>query len=394
MRVLIVGASLAGFRTVQSLRALGSDAQITMIGDEIHLPYDRPPLSKAVLLGKVETPELALATPEELVDLDVDLRTGVEAVDLSVAERTVTMRDGSNLSADSVVIATGARARNLAGTEHLSNVYVLRSLDDALAIRDAMSRARRLVVIGSGFIGSEVASVGCDLGLEVTVIEAMSTPMARVLGPRIGGLLGSFHGEAGSDLLCGVTVASFVADHGVAHAVELADGRSIAGDIFVVGVGSLPNTEWLQGSGIDIADGVLCDDRGRVIGAGGVYAAGDVARWMVPGQGAPIRTEHWTAAGEEAAVIAANIVGAESVPNSVPYVWSDQFGHRIQVIGRPGPQHDVHLLSDRSSGVAALTGVDGVVTGAVVVDQPKMFGKLRRLVVGAAPWIDAVAAYP
>ncbi|MEU6261239.1 FAD-dependent oxidoreductase [Streptomyces sp. NPDC047043] len=392
MRVLIVGASLAGLRTAEALRASGSDAAICMVGSEPHAPYDRTPLSKELLTGDREPHEVALRTPEQLADLELDLRLGTAATSLDLAGHGVGFDDGSRLTADVIVLATGSRSRSLAGTAGYDNVFGLRSLEDAAAIRAAMTTATSLVVVGSGFIGSEVASAGRARGLDVTVIESASAPLARVFGAELGSKLGGFHEQAGSSLLCGRTVVSFKeAGSSRVDGVLLDDGTEVAGDLFVIGVGSVPNAEWLSSSGLDVTDGVRCTASGQAVGAEHVYAVGDVARWWSPRYGEAVRTEHWTAAGEQAAVVAAVIQGRTPSDDLLPYVWSDQFGHRVQIVGRPRASDDLALLRDVEEGLAAITGHDGVLSSAVVVDQPRLFARLRRMVRDRTPWKTAVA---
>lgn len=389
MHVVIVGASLAGLRTAESLRAAGFDGRVTMVGDEVHRPYDRPPLSKEILTGKLEPPEIVLCDDGRLASLDVDLVLGVRATSLDLASSTVELEGGDRLPYDELIVATGARPRRLPAFDGVEGVHVLRTVEDALALRDAIEAGAALAVVGGGFVGSEVASAARDRGLEVTVIEALDAPMCRVLGRGLGRRLGRLHEEGGSRLRCAATVTGPVGVPRI-EGVRLDDGSVVAADVVVIGVGAEPNTGWLATSGLDVGDGVACDAVGRAVGASNVRAVGDVARWRSARYDDQVRTEHWTAAGDQAQVVAADLVGAPPPPEAVPYVWSDQYGHRIQVGGRCRPGDEVRVVHDRDEGFVAITGRDGMLSAAVVVDEPRRFGALRRLLVRGATWDDAL----
>lgn len=341
----MVGASLAGLSAARSLRKRGYDGRLVVIGDEPHRPYDRPPLSKDFLAGAIGETDLALEAEDE--DLQAEWLLGVRATGLDSAERAVRLADGRTVRADGVVIATGAVARTLPGTDGLAGVHTLRTLDDARALRDQLARGGRLVVIGGGFIGAEVASTAYALGLDVTVVEAAPTPLAGPLGEAMAGVVSALHADHGVRLLCGVGVKGLsggersemgVPPDGVrgnVDAVLLEDGRSIPADTVVVGVGARPCVEWLEGSGVALGDGVTCGADGRTSLAG-VVAVGDCASWYDPRAGVHRRVEHWTGARErpDAAVAALLSWGAAApgVPRP-PYFWSDQYGVRIQFAG-------------------------------------------------------------
>ncbi|MCY3786471.1 MAG: NAD(P)/FAD-dependent oxidoreductase, partial [bacterium] len=273
----IVGASLAGMRAAEALRREGFDGEVTIVGDETDSPYDRPPLSKQVLAGGWEPERTALYSDEALADLRLTWRLGTRAVAFEAATRTVTLADGERLAAGGAVIATGARPRTLGGTEGLAGVYTLRTLADSLAIRwEFDATPRRVVVVGAGFIGAEVAATARGRGLEVTMVEMAETPLERVLGAEMGRVCADVHADHGVDLRTGVGVAS-ISGAGRVEQVVLSDGTRLDADVVVVGVGVVPNTEWLEGSGLRIDDGVVCDE--TCLAAPGVVAAGDVARW-------------------------------------------------------------------------------------------------------------------
>ncbi|MFC5996406.1 NAD(P)/FAD-dependent oxidoreductase [Pseudonocardia hispaniensis] len=331
--VLVIGAGLGGLRTVEQLRASGYQGRISLVGEEPHPPYDRPPLSKQLLAGAWEPDRVVLCDPEKLDELGVRYYLGVRAVALRPGEAELS--DGSTLHADAVVIATGVVARRLAGQP--DHVHTLRTLDDALALRSALQQAGSLLVIGGGFVGAEVASTARDRGLEVTVLEAMPVPFSRALGAEVGAICGRLLTEAGVTLRTEARLTRFLepADGNGAVAVELADGTRLGADVAVVGVGGAPELGWLADTGLDLRDGLVCDASGRVRGLAGVWAVGDVAAWESAEHGGPHRSEHWTNASDQAAVVAASIVGADAPPPAVPYFWSDQFGLKIQLIGRP-----------------------------------------------------------
>ncbi|MFJ9381235.1 NAD(P)/FAD-dependent oxidoreductase [Streptomyces sp. NPDC101455] len=325
-RITVVGAGLAGLRTAEQLRAHGYTGRITMIGAEKHLPYDRPPLSKQILLGSWEVPRTALCDEKSLAELAVSARLGRRATALH--DTTIELDDGSTVSGDAVVIATGVVPRTLPGQP--ASVQVLRTLDDALALRHALETVRSLLVVGAGFIGGEVASAAKKLGLDVTVTEAQSVPCERVLGPQVGAAAARLFLDGGVDLRCGAGIAHFVDEHTLA----LTDGTCVGADVVLVGVGATPDLAWLDGSGLGTGDGLACDAEGRVLGADAVWAVGDVAAKWDGARGRHHRAEHWTSAGDQALAAARSILGLEPPPPVMPYVWSDQFGLRIQMVGR------------------------------------------------------------
>ncbi|WP_337192114.1 NAD(P)/FAD-dependent oxidoreductase [Streptomyces sp. HUCO-GS316] len=377
--VAVVGASLAGLSAARSLRKQGYDGRLVVIGDEAHRPYDRPPLSKEFLAGTIGAADLALETDDE--DLRAEWLLGVRATGLDSAERAVRLADGRAVRADGIVIATGAAARTLPGSEGLAGVHVLRTLDDALALRDALARGGRLVVIGGGFVGAEVASTAYTLGLDVTVVEAAPTALAGPLGEAMGHIVSALHADHGVRLLCGVGVKGLGGEHRV-DAVLLEDGRSIPADIVVVGVGARPCVEWLEGSGVALHDGVKCGADGRTSLAG-VVAVGDCANWYDPRVGAHRRVEHWTGARErpDAAVAALLAWGAvePGVPRP-PYFWSDQYGVKIQFAGHAAGADSVTIEEgapdDRN--VLAVYRRAGRPVAVLGMNQPRLFTRWRK----------------
>ncbi|MBT2491653.1 FAD-dependent oxidoreductase [Streptomyces sp. ISL-96] len=381
--VAVVGASLAGLYAARALRGEGYDGRLVIIGDEIHRPYDRPPLSKEFLTGAMDEDQLALSDPEEEADLDAEWLLGVRARRLDVRGRTLHLDTGRTVAADGVVLATGAAARRLPGAA-LGGVHTLRTLDDARTLRAALTgrQAVRVVVVGGGFIGSEVASSCVALGHHVTVVEAAPLPLLPQLGEAMATICASLHADRGVRLITGTGVAA-LRGTGAVTGVQLDDGRLLPAEVVVVGIGAVPNTRWLEGSALAVDDGVLCDD-GGVTTLPQVVAVGDVAR--VGGT----RTEHWTSATEQPAVAVRNLLAGRTVETArpLPYFWSDQYGVRIQFAGRRLPDSTVRI-TDGSPGERSFLAVyerpDGTVTGALALNRPRSFMRLRRELTSGVP---------
>lgn len=334
--VTVVGASLAGLSTVRALRSQGYAGRITVVGAERHLPYDRPPLSKAFLTGAVSAAEVSLIGEEDDA-LDVEWRLGTPAAALGAADHSVVLADGRVVPGDAVVLATGSRARTLPGAPgsrgpaSLAGVHLLRTLDDAVALRDDLSVASSLVVVGAGFIGAEVAASARSLGLDVTVVEAQAVPMAGPLGAQMGAACAELHADHGVRLRTGVGVAGLVGRHRV-EAVDLADGTRLPADVVVVGVGAAPNVEWLAASGLEVASGVVTDAT-CATAAPGIVAVGDCALSYDLHAGRAVRAEHWTHALQQPATAAATLLGSPVPYTGLPYFWSEQYGLQIQLAG-------------------------------------------------------------
>ena len=392
-RIAIVGASLAGLRAAEALRARGFDGELTLIGDEPHRPYDRPPLSKQVLQGVWE-PEQTLFRRKDGYDaLALDMRLGVRALSLDLRARRVTLADGTFADYDRLIIATGARVRTLPSIAPRTGLLALRGLDDAIVLRRALMDAPRVAVVGAGFIGLEVAASCRARGLSVTVIEPLPVPFSPIFGRTFGEMVAAMHRDHGVDLRTGVAVTDVVGDSRVAG-VALSDGSRIDADVVVVGIGVTPNTEWLEGSGLTLDNGIVCNGSGEA--APDVYAAGDVARIANQWHGDSPRIEHWTNAVEQAVCVAENaLAGAEACTSfsSVPYFWSDQYDRRIQFIGRARP-HDEMVIVDGSLEERRLTALyrrgDRVVA-CLAVNQPRALIKYRKLLAAGASW-EAVLA--
>ena len=383
--VAVVGASLAGLSAARALREQSYDGRIVIIGDEVHAPYDRPPLSKEFLAGTASLDDIALGTPDDDV-LGLEWRLGTTAVGLDRLGRSVLLSDGSVVRADGVVLATGARARRLPGSEGLDGVHVLRSLDDAIALREDLAAAERLVVIGAGFIGAEVASTARTLGLEVTVVDTQPVPLAGPLGADMGAVCGGLHADHGTRLLGGTGVAGLVGT-GRVEAVELTDGTRLPADVVVVGIGAVPNTEWLSDSGVALGNGVLTDARGAT-DVPGVVAVGDCAASWSASAERHVRIEHWTAALEQPATAVATLLGAGTpAPPPVPYFWSDQYGARIQFAGsrRDGDVARVVEGSCAERSFLVAYERDGHPVAVLGMNQPRLFTRWRRQLRSAVP---------
>ncbi|MEU6129349.1 FAD-dependent oxidoreductase [Saccharopolyspora sp. NPDC047091] len=378
--ITVVGASLAGLTAVRALREHGFDGRIVVVGDEEHAPYDRPPLSKEYLAGTASEDDIALTEPDDSA-LEVDWRLGRAATGLDARDRAVLLEGGARITSDAVVLATGARARPFPGPVP-EGVRTLRTLDDARALRKELVPGARLVVIGAGFIGAEIASTAVGLGVEVDVVEAAAVPLHRALGPEMGEVCGRLHARNGVRMHVGTGVAGLVGDPRVT-AVRLDDGRELPADVVVVGIGAQPNVEWLEGSGIPLQNGVRTDAAGRTE-VPEVVAVGDCANAHRDYTSEPLRLEHWTNAAQHPAAAAAALLGAEhSAPahHAVPYFWSDQYGSKIQFAGHRSPGCTIRIEEgDVDSGEFLALYLDSAdePVGVLSVDRTKSFGRWRR----------------
>jgi NADPH-dependent 2,4-dienoyl-CoA reductase/sulfur reductase-like enzyme len=390
MRAVIVGASLAGIRAAEALRREGHDGEIVVVGAEPHLPYDRPPLSKQLLAGVMDVASLELHVDP---GVDVELRLSTRARGLDLSRRRVVLDPGGELPYDRLVIATGAHPRTLPGLSDPAGVHLLRTLDDCMSLRRALRGRPRVAVVGAGFIGSEVAATCHGLGLDVTVVEALPVPLAGVVGPDVGLRCARLHLDHGVDLRLGAGVSGLVGTSQV-EGVELVDGTVVPADVVVIGVGVAPTTDWLAGSGVDIDNGVRCDERCRVL-AGGVplptvTAAGDVANYHCPSVARPIRVEHWTNAIEQAEAAAATLVrGDEAAPfDPVPYFWSDQYDTKIQFVGRIDPGDRMQPLAGSVADDRFVVGWtrQGRLVAALGFSRPAQIMRYRALIAAGSPW--------
>lgn len=382
MRVVVVGAGMAGLRSAEGLRRAGFDGEIVVAGGEPHMPYNRPPLSKDAIGAAFDTGQLPFRIAKSAGD--VRWLLGQPAVAASLAARTVTLDDGTVLGWDGLVVATGVRSRRLDLPGPQAGRHAVRTLDDLALLREELAQARHVVVIGGGFIGSEVAAAACVRGLDVTVIEPEPLPMRRPLGDELAAELLRRHEQRGVRFRLGTLPVAFEGeDRDRVRGVALSDGTTLDADLVVESVGSVPNTEWLDGNGLDLTDGVACDGRLRVLGGAeardDVVAAGDVARYPHPLLfGTSRRIEHWTVATDSgkyaAAALARSLAGdppSEQIGGggfaAVPTFWSDQYDLRIQSFGVTG-RPDVRILEgDLEGEVAVGYHHDGLLAGVVLI---------------------------
>jgi NADPH-dependent 2,4-dienoyl-CoA reductase/sulfur reductase-like enzyme len=380
--VVVVGASLAGLRAAESLRAEGFAGSLTVVGAEAHLPYRRPPLSKEILVGTMRPQELMLA---DGAGLEARWLIGRRACQLDMARRDIVLDTGDRLGFDGLVLATGATANRLRELPDVEGVHVLRSLDDATVLRAALHLGRpHVVVVGAGFVGSEVASSCRELGLTVTVVDPAPHPLTP-LGSIVGDLCAELQRDCGVDLRLGRSVVA-VEGHGRVERVRLTDGTAIEADLVVVGVGVTPETSWLTGSGLQLDNGVVCDETLAAVGGDHIVAAGDVARWPHPlFDGRLVRLEHWTNAVEQGAAAARTLLAAtgEAEPfATIPSMWTEQFGVRIQTVGLPALADRTAVLDGSLSQrrFVAVCSEGGRVVGAIGMDMPRALARMRPLI--------------
>ncbi|MFF9781779.1 NAD(P)/FAD-dependent oxidoreductase [Streptomyces nigrescens] len=427
--IAVVGASAAGLAAAEALRRGGWRGPLTLIGDEPHLPYDRPPLSKQLLHGAWEPDRLLLRTEEQLAPLGLDLRLGTRATGLDVATRTLTLDGGESLRCAGVIIATGVGARTLPGADRIAGVHTLRTLDEALALRGRLAHGgtpgRRLVIVGNGVLGCEAAAVARELAHDVTLVGIEPTPMAAAVGTEVGELLAEVHRARGVRLLTGAVdgLETAPADPDGSDpqitAVRLASGGSpgsgaaggssrLPADLVLLAIGSRPAVEWLADPALDTTDGLRCDE--YCAAAPGIYAAGDVARWDHPVHGRPLRFEHRMNATEQGMAAARNLLAelaatadatgvSEEAPAPerrpfapVPYFWSDQYDLKLQAYGLTAgaDRIEVTVLDRAERRVLALYGRDGHAVGVLAAGlPPRRIRALRAVIATPLPWEEA-----
>lgn len=376
--VIVVGAGLSGWRTAKDLRKLGFDGSLVLLGDEDGLPYDRPPLSKAVLTGEREPEAVRLTSEAEIAELAIDYRPGVRVT--HVSDGVVETAAGERLEADVIVIATGSRANIPPFIADMPDVRPLRNLDDARRVKADFGRITSVLILGGGFIGAEVAGSARKLGIEATVVEGAPNILGP-LGPEIAGVVEKIHRDAGVTVITGapVEIVDATADDGAT--VVLADGRKLTADIVVVGFGARLNTEAF--AELATADGVECDEHGRVVGHPGLFAVGDVAAWWDPRLRRHIRREHWQTAGDGAVIVAHTILGIdppEIYAGAPPYFWTDQPGLKVQLLGWPALADREGWLEDDERDPHTVYGwwKGDTLVAVALLGQPRLMVKYRK----------------
>jgi len=393
-RIVIVGGSVGGVKVAQGLRSGGFDGEIVIVEQEdVPHPYDKPPLSKRHLVENDDVRAIPLVDAADFADLDVTWRGGVAASGLNLARKEVELTDGERVAYDRLVIATGSRARPSPWGDG-PGIHVLRTIADAERLRRDLRPGKRLVVVGGGFIGAEVAATARKIGVEVTMIDPLPAPMSRALNDDIGEIFAAKHAAEGVRMRFGRGVAA-VERVGVEMIVALTDGERVSADAVLVGIGAMVNTEWLEASGLTIDNGVVTDVCLRAIGTEDVYVVGDVCRWQHVDGLATTRLEHWTSATGQARLVARNILAPndERAYEPVEYVWSDQYDWKIQVVGRTGTDGS-QLIGEPDGGrFVVIYSADGEsVTGAVVVNWPRALVTVRRAVASNENKADVVRA--
>jgi 3-phenylpropionate/trans-cinnamate dioxygenase ferredoxin reductase subunit len=384
--VVIVGGGLAAARTAEQLRRSEYTGPITIVSDEAHLPYDRPPLSKEVL--RAETDDVTLKPAEFYDENDITVLLGKAARSVDTDAKTVTLADGSELGYDELIIATGLVPKRIPSFPDLPGIHVLRSFDESLKLRAEAGSARHAVVVGAGFIGCEVAASLRGLGVDVVLVEPQPAPLASVLGEQIGSLVARLHRAEGVDVRCGIGVADVGGTEKV-EKVTLSDDTELDADLVVVGIGSRPATAWLEDTGIAVDNGVVCDAVGRA-SAPHVWAIGDVASWRNT-VGHQVRVEHWSNVADQARALVPAMLGQETSPAvSVPYFWSDQYDIKIQCLGEPEATDIVHVVEDDGRRFLAFYERDGVVAGVVGGGMPGKVMKTRAKIAAGAPISDVL----
>ncbi len=390
--IAIIGASLAGLNAAAALRREGYTGRLTIVGEEAHRPYDRPPLSKEILRGDWPLEKADLGT-EGLTG--VQWRLGCRAEKLDAATRTVWFSESETESFDGIVIATGSAPRRLPGAD-MPGVHVLRTMDDGVALRGDLARpGSRLVIVGGGFIGQEVAASARAMGLAVTMVEQIA-PAAHVLGHEIAMVMADLHRQHGVDVRLGSVAAAFKGE-GRLQRLHLSDGSIVEADVAVLGIGVVPNTAWLENSGLTIDNGVLCDE--TCLAAPGIVAAGDVARWPNHRYGECRRVEHWDNAVRQAGHAAKRLLAEAGGTNPgayapVPWFWSDQYGLKLQLVGSPVAHDEVRIVSGsaETQKFVALYRRGDRLTAALGLSATGRLLRFRKLLEGDPSWEDALRA--
>lgn len=380
--VVMIGAGQTAAVAARTLRRRGFDGRITLVGDEPHLPYQRPPLSKGFLQGKEQVEDLVLVTDAWCTDNAVDLRVGIRATRLDPSSGTVVLADGSSVQGDSVLFATGGRPRVLPRITSERVVY-LRTVDHAIRVRDALRPGARLITVGGGFIGAEIAASARLRGAEVTMLEMLDVPLARVLGADMGALCARIHRDKGVDVRTRETVES-VTDTSDGVIVRTASGAVFEGDIVVIGIGIEPNVEVAAASGVEVDNGIVVDEFCRT-SVENVFAAGDVANHYHPVFGRRVRVEHFDNANRQAAAAAMTILGKPSAYDNVHWFWSDQYDFNLQYAGHAPEWSDIVIRGSVDDvNFTAFYLLNGVVQAAFAIDRGEDIVWAQELVAARA----------
>jgi NADPH-dependent 2,4-dienoyl-CoA reductase/sulfur reductase-like enzyme len=382
--IVIVGGGLAGQRCAETLRRAGYSGAVHIVCSEARRPYDRPPLSKQVLLGSVAEEALSYRADSWYKQHDIELLLGASATALWPRERRITLSTGASLRYSRLLIATGSRPRRLPLLAGYDNVSALRTVDDAVSLHRVLANRPRLVIIGAGFIGQEVAASARRLGADVTMVEAAGCPLEAVLGQRLGDWFTALHRAEGVDVLTRRTVRR-VAGNGRVERLHLSDGGVLEADHVVVGIGVQSDTEWLAGSGLDTEGGVPVDSHGRTA-IDGVFAAGDAAATYDPQIDRHVPGSHWEAAGRQGARAARVMLGLEAGSTPVTSFWTDQYGIRIQYVGRASRSDSVAIEGEPAArNFTATFTRAGRPVAALLVDRPRSLPAIRDLIEKGAP---------
>lgn len=384
-RIVIIGAGQAGGNCAQALRQAGFTGSVTLVGEEEFPPYERPPLSKELLSGKIPVEKTFLRPAGWYTENNITLELGARVARLDRAARRVTLASGTVLDYDALVFATGAEVRKLPlpGADH-PNVRYVRTIGDTMALRERLVAGHRLVVIGAGFIGLEVAATGRELGAEVTVVEIAAQPMARVTPPELGRHYLEMHRSKGVTMLTNTGVTALAPD-GNALRLTLGDGSTLVADTVVVGIGILARAEIAADAGLAVENGIVVDEFGRTSDPA-IWAAGDCAAFWHPALGRRLRLEAWQHAQNHAIAVAKNITGTPQPYNEVPWAWSDQYGVNLQIAGAPLKWDSLVWRGDPASGKAILFQLqNGAVVGGATIDMAREMRFIRQLIASARP---------
>ncbi|WP_370937420.1 NAD(P)/FAD-dependent oxidoreductase [Amycolatopsis sp. cg13] len=388
-RIVVVGGSVAAVNAADGLRRAGHEGEITLVSAENVLPYDRPPLSKDALREGQQHAALLIKEPGWYEENAVDVSLGAAAVGLDAAGKTVFLKGGRELSYDGLVVATGSRTRPLPVLEGVPGVHEVRSLSDSLSLHEHLLPGRHLVVIGAGFIGLEVAATARKMGLDVSVVEIAPVPLTRVLGAELGRWFQEHHVGHGVNLYCGNEIERVERTPNGSR-VHLADGTVLVADLIVAGVGVQPATDWLDGSGVETANGVVCDEMLRTT-APDVVAAGDLVHWPNRLFGETMRVEQWLNAVEQGVHAARTLLGESEPFAPVPYFWSDQFEAKVKFVGHVSGDDQVKITKADEKSLVALFGRGDRLRGVLCVNAPRQLALGKRAILDGVSWADAVA---